>query len=127
MREMATNHYLLMLKNTALGGYSLIQHDKGWTEGARVWAEPVGNGVGKKLLEDMTTRVPGRLLSITASPEVAKLYTGNATDGKPFGFESFDLMQAQTDSSLDLPTYVQSYRITDGKPRFLLLRGNYRL
>lgn len=51
LNELKRHHFMLRIKNSPIGGLSLVPKENGWTELSSWWALAVGNGVGQLLLD----------------------------------------------------------------------------
>ncbi|OGJ60468.1 hypothetical protein A3J34_04230 [Candidatus Peribacteria bacterium RIFCSPLOWO2_02_FULL_51_10] len=108
--ELKRYHVMLRVKNSPLGGLSLVPKEGGWLELSALWAGTVGNGVGQILLDSALKKGQGRLyaLALESSAESIKAFQGNP------GFRCLGkISEARKNHCEELPPHLRDNRKYD--------------
>jgi len=82
--ELMQHHRLLHVTNSPLGGYSRIPRDRGWHEIAAFWSGFIGNGLGKKLMQDVCEqgdRNRQKLFALTTQDDMRRAFLAGGFTG----------------------------------------------
>ncbi len=95
--QVLKNFYMLRVKSSPLGGFSLLPNGKGWMEFGTLWSAYTRNGIGRFLFDGAKQRAEseGAKIFSCTSEELVRLY-------KNHGFTHHGLVKDAQNSCLDL-------------------------
>jgi acetylglutamate kinase len=122
MNELKTFHRILRVKNSPLGGMSLVPRN-GWIELSALWAGCIGNGMGQLLLDSAMTEAGKRkMYALCTNQDAVNAFSAH---GK---FQRLGkLKKLIADGSSAIPEHLKEYQFTDRDPElFIAVMGNGR-
>ena len=105
------HHVMLRIKNSPLGGVSLVPQEGGWIEISALWAGTIGNGFGQILLNKTKERVRhGNIYALANHPDAIAAFMANE------GFECVgSVSEAIARCPERLPSSVLTYDLSRGR------------
>lgn len=117
LTEVADHYRLLKIKNSILGGVSLIPREENWLEFACLWGAYIGNGVGKAVIEmaqGEALKEGKKLFAFTDKP-------GNVSKYVAAGFiDCGDIIDLQQNPSGEYPESALNYAHAKRGKRLLI-------
>ncbi|MFH1670578.1 MAG: hypothetical protein ABIA92_03235 [Patescibacteria group bacterium] len=129
-QEVLYHHFVLRIKNSPLGGFSLIGREQRWMELAMLWSGYLGNGIGESLASNWRKQFEtsdAKALFALSTPidpddldeqdKIVNRFTG-------FGMKHCGLLTEAKSVIADLPPDLVRYETHQRNPHLFVLKKN---
>ncbi len=101
--DLKHHHFMLRIKNSPIGGLSLVPKEDGWLELSSWWALAVGNGLGQILLDSAREKVgANKLYAMALDPGAVEALKANK------GFKCLGkLSEARAEHTDEIPPFLK--------------------
>jgi acetylglutamate kinase len=109
LERLKDNHDLLRIKESPLGGFSVLPHKK-WLELSAVWAGTIGNGIGRMVMDAAIKKAgPRPMYALSADADAITAFQAHQ------GFESKGRLSEVKESD-GTPAHLRSYDTSERNP-----------